>query len=311
MKLRQKFTIMIVPHSGNEPLKFNINLSTIIFLSSLLILLFSSFVYLSTLNISEDSIIEEKNVIIQENQINLDAINDDILSLRASFINFNEYLESITSLMDVDIPDSSAITGIGETELDSFFRLTPIDGYRSYELNEIEDSLDEATSILQEIQSIIASQRDLFRDIPSAWPIANNMGRVAMEFGPNIHPIIGQWYLHKGFDIAAPLGSPVLSSADGKVVEIGYNPKDGYGLYIVVRHSYGFKTQYSHLRDILVSEGQDILQGERIGSVGNTGVSTGPHLDFIIMLGTNVVDPSFFLNASNDFERGVDEQRGG
>lgn len=96
-----------------------------------------------------------------------------------------------------------------------------------------------------------------------------------------------------------------------KIISIGYNLEDGYGLYVVIRHKYGFITQYSHLQNILVTEGQDILQGEKIGSVGNTGVSTGPHLDFIIMLGIDVVDPSFFLNISNDFERGVEEQRGG
>jgi murein DD-endopeptidase MepM/ murein hydrolase activator NlpD len=124
-----------------------------------------------------------------------------------------------------------------------------------------------------------------------------------MEFGPNRHPINDQWYLHKGIDIADAVGVPIVAAANGKVTEVGVDPT-GYGVYVWIDHKYGFRTRYSHLQRASVSEGQEVHQGETLGTLGNTGLSTGPHLDFIIVLGTDVVDPSAFLKISTpDFKR--------
>ena len=65
-----------------------------------------------------------------------------------------------------------------------------------------------------------------------------------------------------------------MSSANGKVLETGYNPS-GYGNFVLIRHKYGFRTRYAHLQNIYVSEGQEVVQGGIIGTLGNTGISTG------------------------------------
>jgi murein DD-endopeptidase MepM/ murein hydrolase activator NlpD len=86
---------------------------------------------------------------------------------------------------------------------------------------------------------------------------------------------------HNGIDLAAPVGTPVLASAGGKVIVSrmgGYN--GGYGIYVVISHSNGTQTLYAHLNANWVSVGEEVVQGQVIGTVGRTGRVTGPHLHF-------------------------------
>lgn len=122
--------------------------------------------------------------------------------------------------------------------------------------------------------------------------ITNAITRIAGELkeyvGYYLRPIIGGrksqgLHGHNAVDLAAPLGTPVLASADGKVIvsrAAGYN--GGYGLYVVISHENGTQTLYAHMSRNDVSAGQNIAQGQVIGAVGSTGKSTGPHLHFEI-----------------------------
>jgi len=96
------------------------------------------------------------------------------------------------------------------------------------------------------------------------------------------HPILKEYRPHLGIDYGAPIGTPVQTIGDGKVIFAG--PKGGDGNLIKVQHSNGYTTYYMHLSRILVRNGQRVAQGERIGLVGMTGLATGPHLDFRIEL---------------------------
>lgn len=92
---------------------------------------------------------------------------------------------------------------------------------------------------------------------------------------------------YNGVDLAAPVGTPIMASADGDVIvakESGYN--GGYGKYIVISHDNGSQTLYSHLYDVTTYDGSHVVQGQVIGTVGSTGKSTGPHLHFEIRNGT-------------------------
>ncbi len=100
---------------------------------------------------------------------------------------------------------------------------------------------------------------------------------------------------HKGIDLAAPAGTPVISSAPGIVVETGVS--DTYGNYIRIRHLFGFETRYAHLSEITIRKGAFIfLRGLRpVGKVGSTGRATGPHLHFEIRWFGIPMPPRFFL----------------
>ncbi len=103
------------------------------------------------------------------------------------------------------------------------------------------------------------------------------------------HPILGGLRPHLAVDYGAPLGTPVRAVADGTVVSAGWN--GGYGQSLVLRHARGYETMYNHLSKILVRRGQRVRQREVIAHVGNTGLSTGPHLDYRVIKQGRFVNP--------------------
>ena len=94
---------------------------------------------------------------------------------------------------------------------------------------------------------------------------------------------------HKGIDIGASMGASVIAAADGRVTSVDYNAARGY--YIVIDHGNGYATLYQHLSRQDVTVGDMVYQGDQIGAVGDTGVSTAPHLHFEIHVNGTPVDP--------------------
>lgn len=296
---------MLIPHSERSAVNFHVNSLVLVFGAVLLLAVASGFIYLSSIHLGSTALLEGQRDELESGQASLDAVLAEVQGVLRAAESFDEELLETIQSIGVGQSGNEVPSTVSRGDLASFFDLQSVPDNRAREIQELRnlsDSLAGAVSPLREVRAVVEAQQDLLADIPNFWPVANGEGRVTMEYGPNIHPITGQWYLHKGFDIAAAAGTPVVASASGKVIELGYDP--GYGFYVFLRHKYGFRTRYSHLQSILVTEGQDVVQGETIGLLGNTGISTGPHLDFIVMLGTDVVDPSAFLTISNSFARG-------
>jgi murein DD-endopeptidase MepM/ murein hydrolase activator NlpD len=146
---------------------------------------------------------------------------------------------------------------------------------------------------------------DVFGVTPRPAPIGGNGNRkllfpligsavTSSNFGYRLHPILGSWLMHAGRDLAAPEGTPVVSALGGLVVSSGL--AGGYGLAVEVEHDRPRRrTLYGHLSELYVKEGDRVRQGEVIGRVGSTGLSSGPHLHFELRLpgdgGWVAVDP--------------------
>ena len=110
------------------------------------------------------------------------------------------------------------------------------------------------------------------------FPVAGDAFK-SSGFGWRLHPILGSWLMHAGRDFAAPEGTPVVAALSGQVLSSGL--AGGYGIAIELEHSDPLRrTLYGHLSEIYVRPGQQVRQGEVIGRVGSTGLSTGPHLHF-------------------------------
>ena len=122
-----------------------------------------------------------------------------------------------------------------------------------------------------------------------AWPCACTY--ITSMVGNRLHPISGVWKYHSGMDIGCQYGDAVWASDSGTVTLAGVN--GGYGNCIIIDHNNGWYTLYGHLSSIGVSVGQAVSQGEYIGAVGSTGVSTGPHLHFEIRDGSGPTDFSW------------------
>lgn len=119
-------------------------------------------------------------------------------------------------------------------------------------------------------------------------------GRLTSPYGYRSDPFTGVRTFHTGIDLAAPTGSTVKVTLDGKVATTGYSAV--YGNYIIVTHDQGYQSLYAHLSAISVSRGQQVVQGAVIGKVGNTGYSTGSHLHFSVYKNGKTIDPRSVLN---------------
>ena len=123
------------------------------------------------------------------------------------------------------------------------------------------------------------------------WPISG--GIQTSGFGSRSAPTKGASTYHKGLDLATPIGTPVKASCGGTVAKAGWG--SGYGYVVYINHEDGRQTRYAHLSKVLVKVGQKVQQGERIALSGNTGVSTGPHLHFELLINNKQVNPRDYV----------------
>ena len=118
-------------------------------------------------------------------------------------------------------------------------------------------------------------------------------GRVSSSYGYRIHPILGYKKLHTGIDFAASSGTPIKASKSGKVIRASFN--SSYGNHVIIDHGNGVTTLYAHMSAMNTSYGAGVSQGQVIGYVGSTGMSTGPHLHLEFRLNGNLVNPASYL----------------
>jgi murein DD-endopeptidase MepM/ murein hydrolase activator NlpD len=127
------------------------------------------------------------------------------------------------------------------------------------------------------------------------WP-----SHVTSLYGWRVHPITGRLQLHRGLDLAVPLGTPIQSIHDGVVVRVGYDAS-GYGHYVVVEDKNGYRSTYAHCSSILVTEGQSVLRGQEIAKAGSTGTSTGSHLHLELIRYGQYLNPYFFIEGTEPY----------
>ncbi|ROU04401.1 M23 family metallopeptidase [Histidinibacterium lentulum] len=136
-----------------------------------------------------------------------------------------------------------------------------------------------------------------------------NLYRIAAERAPFAMPVRDSFRytsgfgmrwgrMHNGTDFAAPIGTPIYATADGVVIEAGW--ASGYGRLIKIQHEFGIETRYAHLNQIRVSVGERVSRGQRIGDMGNSGRSTGPHLHYEVRVGGRPVNPMIYIRAGQD-----------
>lgn len=142
-------------------------------------------------------------------------------------------------------------------------------------------------------KDILAAQRAVeYAGGELAWPVPGHY-RITSPYGGRIHPITGVWSTHGGTDIAAPNGTPIVSSNDGVVIYAGYHYS--YGNYIIVDHGGGIATLYAHCSKLLAWNGQAVTKGETIALIGSTGESTGNHIHYEVRVNGVRKDPMGYL----------------
>lgn len=147
-----------------------------------------------------------------------------------------------------------------------------------------------------QVFEMVKDKAQMLASIPAIVPISKGTDRLISGFGYRIHPIYKVLRMHTGVDFTAPLGTPIYATGDGNVVKVENN-RSGYGLLVVIDHGYGYLTYYAHMSKANVRIGQKIKRGEIVGLVGNSGISTAPHLHYEVIKNGEKVNPvNYFYN---------------
>lgn len=158
--------------------------------------------------------------------------------------------------------------------------------------NEQLKELEESKTALTQGKQEIADHLDYLAHRPVGMPVTGAL--VSDRFGWRWSPFGWGQQIHEGIDFASDYWTPIHATADGVVIHAGW--KDGgYGYTVMIDHGYEFQTLYAHMVDWNVKNGQEIKRGEVIGWIGNTGLSTGPHLHYEVHVGGVPQDPAAYL----------------
>jgi murein DD-endopeptidase MepM/ murein hydrolase activator NlpD len=147
------------------------------------------------------------------------------------------------------------------------------------------------TRSFDEVMEMVKNKEKRLAARPTIQPIRiNDLIRFGSSFGLRLHPITQQYKMHEGIDLTAARGTKVFATADGVATQAEFSG-GGYGNKIVLDHGYGYETLYGHLYKILIKPGQQVKRGDVIGLVGNTGLSTCPHLHYEVHVNGRKVNP--------------------
>lgn len=293
-----KLTIMIVPHSQSKPVNFQTNVFALCFGVVLIVGIVSSFVYFNKKAAGSNA---EISRLMNENRqtlASLDELRDENNNLLQTAKRFQTSLSQSLSLLGINSSNSVSKASMGDSDLSSLFDTqSQVTGStkEASDIRQLNSYLESAVQPIEQIGKMLESQETLFTDIPNIWPIRGGIGHISMQFGQNIHPITGQWYIHKGLDFSTwRSGDPIVATANGQVVTVGFD--FSFGNYVIIKHKHGIYTRYCHMQTTRVKKGEFVSQRQTIGTIGNTGITTGPHLHYEVHIGSDVVDPAKYVN---------------
>lgn len=293
-----KLTIMIVPHSQSKVINFQTNVFALVLGILVTVGILASFFYYNRRSISanmEITSLEEQN---RATLASLDELRDENANLFQAAKRFQTSLSQSLSLLGIDQVKNNSETSASNGDLSALFSSTEVTQGSLKEVADVKELtsyLEDAVKPIEQIGKMLKTQQNLFTEIPSICPVKNPNYHISMAFGPNIHPLNGNWYIHKGLDFSTwRSGDAVLATASGQVVTVGFD--NSFGNYIIIKHNHGMYTRYAHLQYSRVQKGENVSQGQIIGAIGNTGVTTGPHLHYEVHIGSDVVDPAKYIN---------------
>ena len=162
------------------------------------------------------------------------------------------------------------------------------------QVGKLEKQLYLQSKSLDTLEKLARTREDMIASIPSVKPVRIDKLERNVEqlsgFGIRLHPLHKINKMHQGIDFTAPAFTPIQSTGDGKVVKVE-NKSSGYGRSVTIDHGFGYVTLYAHMKDIVVRQGEKVTKGQKIGTIGNTGTSTGPHCHYEVHFNGKPVNP--------------------
>ncbi len=272
--VHKKTTFMVIPHSNKGIKSFHLSRLDVLIVSLIVaIIMFLGFFFYFQLSkkSSDYEFYFQENIYYKKQIGNIKKILPKITDSQNSLT--NQLDELLNTLGIIEKNNKAKLM-----EKDNLFSAKYLDNFEGKIAN---------------ISKYIKNFRALFKGIPSIFPIVSRKFWFTSPYGSRRHPISGRVAFHTGVDIAAFPSTPIQTSANGVVEYAGW--RGGYGIVVKVKHEKGYATKYAHMRRKAVKKGDIIKKGEIVGYVGNTGVSTGYHLHYEVLLNNKTVNPSRFL----------------
>lgn len=214
-----------------------------------------------------------------------------ISQMKETISNFEEYARKINVLAGLQSAESlKGEPGLGGGEKVDLNMSPQKINVEPGALQAIKQRADAVEKNLNYMLHFFESQTAVLATTPTIWP---TVGWVSSSFGPRIDPFTGRNSFHAGLDIATNLNNPVVATADGVVVQVGFDKYKGN--YVSISHGNGFSTEYWHLNKYAVRSGQKISRGQIIGYVGKTGKALGPHLHYEVHLNGKPINPIHYI----------------
>ena len=172
------------------------------------------------------------------------------------------------------------------------------------DMDQLARSLYQESKSMDELQVLSKDKEKFSTAIPAVWPIDRSKMRNKIgAFGYRMHPVYRRWKFHSGVDMPGRIGDPIYATGDGVVEAIEISrARYGYGTQILINHGFGYKTRYAHLNKIHISKGDTVKRGQLIADMGNTGVSTSPHLHYEVIYKRAHVNPINYFDKNMSAE---------
>lgn len=298
-------TILVLSTDSSKTKQYKIPLRVYKRIRNLLIVLVLAFAYLLTdyanmrVKALELSRLRKENV---AQKIELNEFSKKINEVERQMAKLGVFDKKLRVLANIEDPVASAMPGSdfgvgGSTEPEPA-AVSPAETSKALveqmraDISKLESAATVQETRFVELEKKLGEQASLLASTPSIWPAK---GWLTSGYGNRRSPFTGLLEHHEGLDIANSAGTEVIASADGVVAFAG--TKSAYGMAVVINHGYGYQTTYGHLGAALVREGQRVKRGQKIGEMGNSGRSTGPHLHYNVALNGLSVNPmSYILN---------------
>jgi len=295
----KSFTVMILPNPTSKTYRFSITrkqIQTGIIGASVFSMLFFFLVFHFIYKASD---LQDLQILRKENRfqkVEIQTLSTRFTDLNKKMSQLKELDTKIRIIADIDPPKEGTpllAQGGGAEDVMDFFSPTWVSFPRSDSLKKMdrhlarleEEVLAQEVSFV-ELEAAMRDKRKLWSSTPSIKPVR---GWVTSGFGKRISPFTGNFSMHRGIDIAARHGTEIVSPANGVVSYIGFDSR--LGKVIKINHGYGMKTMYGHMSKTEVKVGQKVKRGGVIGYIGNTGMSTGPHLHYSVYVNNVPVNP--------------------
>jgi murein DD-endopeptidase MepM/ murein hydrolase activator NlpD len=300
-RLKESYTVMIIPTPTSKAHRFSFSrqalkivLGTTAVFTILLLVFIIQYFYMVNDMWELKSLRKETKA----QKIQIQTFASNVTDLKKQMARLKDLDAKLRVITDIGPPpQSDQLMGMGGPEERGTDAVYQNGTVREEDLKKMDEDLNRLKSdasaqelSFEELTEAMKDRRSLWASTPSVWPVR---GWLTSGFGNRLSPFTGSVAMHNGIDVASQRDTPVVATAGGVVSYEGFD--SGLGKVIKLNHGYGMQTIYGHLAKVNVRIGQKVKRGEVIGLVGNTGLSTGPHLHYEVFVNNVPVNPLRYI----------------